>query len=162
LAGGLGATAFKELADDAEGKTAFQVGAACPENQSSVSPRHGASGVEKGRLADAGTTFDDQHSPTPGESPDRRQFGFALKEPGHIRDGRRLDRQLQCPLKRWRAPPRSPPYSAGSSARQREQPVAVNVLLGPELVDDRGSMLAAELGCHVNTDRNFSLIFLSW
>jgi hypothetical protein len=97
LAGGLGATAFKELADDAEGKTAFQAGAARPENQSSVSPRHGASGVEKGRLADAGAAFDDQHSPTPGESPDRRQFGFALKEPGHIRDGRRLDPQLQCP-----------------------------------------------------------------
>ena len=94
---GLGATAFKELPDYAEGKTAFQVGAVRPENQSSVSPRHGTGGVEKGRLSDTGAAFDDQHSPTPGESPDRRQFGFALKEPGHIRNGRRLNPQLQCP-----------------------------------------------------------------
>jgi hypothetical protein len=64
--------AFKELADNAEGKTAFQVGAACPEKEAPVSLRRGASGVEESRLAYPSTTFNDQHSSTPGESPDCR------------------------------------------------------------------------------------------
>jgi hypothetical protein len=72
-------------------KVGFQVGSVCRTTSRFITLCHGATGVEKRRLADAGAGSDDEHSPTPGENPYRCQFGFALKELDHISNGRRLD-----------------------------------------------------------------------
>jgi hypothetical protein len=53
------APSFQELPNDAKCKVTFQIGAACPKNQSADPLRRNARGVEHRRLAHAGATFND-------------------------------------------------------------------------------------------------------
>jgi hypothetical protein len=85
--GRVAAATFEELARDAEGKVAFEIGSAGPQHAAFLPLRDRAGDLEQRGLADAGTGFD-QHDPaTAHKRFDRRQFGVAFEEVGHSING---------------------------------------------------------------------------
>ena len=81
--GRVGAATFEELARDAEGEVAFEIGSAGAQHHASLPPRECAGGVEQRGLADAGAGFDRQDSAAAHEDVDLRQLGLAFDEVGH-------------------------------------------------------------------------------
>ncbi len=84
---GVGAATFEELARDAEGKAAFEIGAAGPQHDALLSPRDRAGGVQDRGLADTRAAFDQRDSAAADRGLDRRQLGIAFDEVGHAANG---------------------------------------------------------------------------
>jgi hypothetical protein len=81
---------FEELPHDAEGKVAFELGSAGPQDRPLLPSRDRAGGLEQGRLADSGAGLDQHDTAAAHEGGDRRQLGVAFDEVGHGAIGTRF------------------------------------------------------------------------
>ena len=81
--GCIGAATFEELARDAEGKVAFEIGSAGPQHDAFLPPRDRAGGLEQRGLAYASAGFDQHDSAAAHEEFHRRQLRITFDEVGH-------------------------------------------------------------------------------